>query len=1020
LGESAQDIEGTWNWAKDKWGADTKEGAVAAGEDALKAYGGGVGAQYLKPQQGGLAPNTEKSYLTDTLASQDRGDKPKLDAAPGAGGGGSSPAGDIAALAKVGLAIAGIPLPFRYGGAAGYADGGTPSREERERMLRQSEGLAARAASERLPSGLAPAPDRIGAPVSYDIQPSAPDVSARTAFGTRGSYNPDTGLVRNSYGDVVTGEEGAGLRGVLSAQQEAERTRLSDMARAATEQQAASPTAENTQARDAASEAYRAAMAIPTASEARRDYAPPSRFAMMMAPPAGGLVPAAGTPFTPIRQAAGTPFYQEPRQAAGTPFPARPQMGPQPLQAAGTPFPLREAAGTPFPLREAAGTPLPMSPLATSPRPLARPEGLGVAAVEQPVERAPTGVVAPQPKMGPVVPYGKQLDFITYELQKPEYNAYPTQKYATPSQAAIAFDDIYEKSGGQGNDIAAANAEDIYSAAQDGDLSRFPPNVQQAYQHFIDSGMDPIQASGATGRLMVESYAHMDPNARNTLGGGNGTYGIAQWRGDRMEELANFSGVPLDAITGAPISTPEGRYFPSSGVGGGASLSTRGQPENQQGGLGRGILTTDKPYEDRTTLGKMFYNEKDGSLNKNALLSLASGIGGMLSSPSQFFLPSLGLGLQGFAGTYAGLEKQAADIGLTGAETRRSDIAADTARLTEIGGSTFISLGNGKPPIPLWDYIANPEAYSTGDPQLDAQILQQASQKAAQQPQTSGVFATPEVQTLIEREADNAELDTTSVRAQSTAIENAVNASAAAARSSIPSILTRADAVAAVASPDAAVRAGVFGPIKQSLVNYFNDLSQTVSQFTGRELPTIEDPNGANAAANAQVILKEAIASGIVDASGSEELKIIMQSQPDVALTAEANSKLMAGLMVAGRADIRRSEFMRDYKNQPGNTFKTVIDAGQAFQETYGEQINAEKAVLKELIHYGSTAMPEEWKEAMGDYATPMEFLMTPGIPEEAKNEFILRLLPSLGIDPNTVAALNGPSGVYIGSYFGG
>jgi hypothetical protein len=660
-----------------------------------------------------------------------------------------------------------------------------------------------------------------------------------------------------------------------------------------------------------------------------------------------------------------------------------------------------------------------MSPLASSPRPVARPEGLGVAAVEQPTERAPTGVVAPQPKMGPVVPYGKQLDFITYELQKPEYNAYPAQKYATPGQAAIAFDDIYEKSGGQGNDIAVANAEDIYSAAQNGDLSRFPPNVQQAYQHFIDSGMDPIQASGATGRLMVESYAHMDPNARNTLNGGNGTYGIAQWRGDRMEELASFAGVPLDAITGAPISTPEGRYFPSSGVGAGASLSTRGRGEPQEGGLGRGMLTPDKPYEDRNVVGKMFYNE-DGTLNKNALLSLATGIGGMLSSPSQFFLPSLGLGLQGFAGTYAGLEKQAADIGLTGAETRRSDIAADTARLTEIGGSTFISLGNGTPPIPLWDYIANPEAYSTGDARLDAQILQQASQKAAQQPQGSGAFATPEVQTLIQREASNAKMNTTSVRAQSDAIESAVNSSAAAARSSIPSILTQADAVAALTSPDAAVRAGKFGPIKQSIAGYLNDLSATVSQFTGVELPIIDDPNGGNAAANAEIILKEAVASGIISASGVQELQLIMASQPNVALTAEANSKLMAGLMVAGRADIRRSEFMRDYKNQPGNTLKTVIDAGQAFQETYGDQINAEKAVLKELINYGSTAMPEEWKEAMGEYATPMEFLMTPGIPAEAKNEFILRLLPSLGIDPNTVAALNGPSGVYIGSYFGG
>jgi len=448
-------------------------------------------------------------------------------------------------------------------------------------------------------------------------------------------------------------------------------------------------------------------------------------------------------------------------------------------------------------------------------------------------------------------------------------------------------------------------------------------------------------------------------------------------------------------------------------------VSPAAAPADQRG-LAAGIPASDKPYEDRNALGKMFYNP-DGTVNRNALLSLASGVGSMLASPSQFFLPSVGLGLQGAASTYAGLEKQAADIALTREETRRTNIEADKMRIYEgQNGTMFINLGGGMPPIELWRYLENPAAYSTGDRQLDAQILRQAQEMSQNETPASGVFSAPEVQTLLNRETANSERNPNSARAQSDAIESAVNASAAVARSSIPSILTQADAVAAIASPDAAVRAGAFGSVKQTAANYLNDLSQTVSQMTGVQLPLITDPNGGDAAANAQIILKEAVASGMLNASGIQELQTIMGSQPNVALSAEANSTLMAGLLVSGRTEMRRSDFMRDYKQQPGNTYRTVIDAGQAFQEAYGNQILAEKAVLKDLIHYGNQPMPPEWAAILGDYKTPMEFLMTPGISPEDKNQFIMKLLPYLGVNDMVISALQGPEGIYIGNYFGG
>ena len=431
---------------------------------------------------------------------------------------------------------------------------------------------------------------------------------------------------------------------------------------------------------------------------------------------------------------------------------------------------------------------------------------------------------------------------------------------------------------------------------------------------------------------------------------------------------------------------------------------------------------TDKPWDERTTIGKMFYNP-DGSVNRNAMLSLLSGVGSMLASPSQWFLPSLGLGLQGFAGTYAGLEKQAADIGLTKAQERRERVAADKERIYEgAGGVMFINFGDGRPPVQLWDYLRNPGAYTTGDATLDAQIKREAEAAAAEYTGGSGVFSDPGVQSYLSRERANAEMNPNAARTQSDAIESATNAAAAVARSSIPSILTQADAVSKLTSPDAVVRSGAMGPLKQTVAVYVNELSKTINQLTNgaANLPVIQDATGEAAGSDAELILKYAVQNGMINATGYNDLLEIMKTQPNAALTEAANSKLMAGLLVSGRVDMRRADFMRDYKAQPSNNLRTVIDADQAFHDLYGDQILAEKAALTELIHYGSVPMPDEWKSILGDYSTPMEFLMTPGIPAAAKDEFILKLLPQIGVNPRVIEALNGPGGLYIGHYFGG
>jgi ribosomal protein S16 len=86
------------------------------------------------------------------------------------------------------------------------------------------------------------------------------------------------------------------------------------------------------------------------------------------------------------------------------------------------------------------------------------------------------------------------------------------------------------------------------------------------------------------------------------------------------------------------------------------NISTMSTPNQQyEGGV--------KPYEDRNWLGQIFHNpDAKGSMNKDAMLSLLSGVGTMLASPSPFFLPTLGAGLAGAANTYMAREGQRSDI----------------------------------------------------------------------------------------------------------------------------------------------------------------------------------------------------------------------------------------------------------------------------------------------------------------------------------------------------------------------
>lgn len=172
----------------------------------------------------------------------------------------------------------------------------------------------------------------------------------------------------------------------------------------------------------------------------------------------------------------------------------------------------------------------------------------------------------------PLIKLAPQLNFMWDELQGPENRTmrmFEANPNMGPGQYASLFEKMYERAGGAGDELAQKYASDVYSAMQDpAKAEGLPPNAKFTYAYLTQKGMTPQQAAGITGRLMVESYPSMDPSARNTIGGGAGTLGVAQWRGPRLEALAKSAGVSMDDIRALPSSTPEGNYYSQTGSGG--------------------------------------------------------------------------------------------------------------------------------------------------------------------------------------------------------------------------------------------------------------------------------------------------------------------------------------------------------------------------------------------------------------------------------------------------------------------
>lgn len=86
----------------------------------------------------------------------------------------------------------------------------------------------------------------------------------------------------------------------------------------------------------------------------------------------------------------------------------------------------------------------------------------------------------------------------------------------------------------------------------DGGKSDAKSRQKEAYDFFLEKGLTPAQASGIVGNLMQESYADLRTNVvgDKQLGPKGESYGIAQWRLDRKDNLFKVRPEDHDTLKG--------------------------------------------------------------------------------------------------------------------------------------------------------------------------------------------------------------------------------------------------------------------------------------------------------------------------------------------------------------------------------------------------------------------------------------------------------------------------------------
>jgi hypothetical protein len=186
------------------------------------------------------------------------------------------------------------------------------------------------------------------------------------------------------------------------------------------------------------------------------------------------------------------------------------------------------------------------------------------------------------------IPFDTQLAFLWDELTGKEnrtLKAFRGNNQLSPSGYAKQFEQLYERAGGSGMDTRMNNASTVFTEMQK-EVPDLPQNAIRAYRFLTDKGLSGAQASGVVGNLMAESYPELRANAFNPEGGGQGAYGIAQWRGSRLDDLNAFAKANRPQEAGTPLTAKMNGRKPMS-------LLSFMQPDNSGMNLGQRLMRRD-------------------------------------------------------------------------------------------------------------------------------------------------------------------------------------------------------------------------------------------------------------------------------------------------------------------------------------------------------------------------------------------------------------------------------------------
>ena len=631
----------------------------------------------------------------------------------------------------------------------------------------------------------------------------------------------------------------------------------------------------------------------------------------------------------------------------------------------------------------------------------------GVVANATPPTTTSNGVI---PRLRPDQQPNRGIPLLTqadYGMSEPEFKNYTSRKYNTPAEAAVGANDYYEMAGkGVGDAAAIQHANRIYKAIQNGGEG-LAPNELALYNHYKEKGWnDDTQIAGMIGRFNVEAGEGINPNARNTLGGGYGTYGIMQARGPRFEKLAAAGGLSPADLEAMPVTNGL-----SSGVAGGDNLNTQISTMDAQDYTG-GV----KPYEDRNFLGKFFYN-RDGSMNQNALLSVLMGVGKAAEAQTISPLGGILSGIGGGAEAYKGLQKQAADIGLTKAQTATEAVQflKNSIYYDQNLGMSLIPLANGSVQN-LSDFMVNPAGPSMGGNAMDEvirsivggaasrgvdlttatpeEILSGATLPPDQGPPAQPIPPAPEITTSPLPDAgmpvpqvvspyesfgtfpigdvENAYIAQAETRARmpmtqferQAAVERAEASRAAADAGTASSSLAFRNTNELAATVAKAAAANDLGPLGGVISTYEGLASQLAGTF-GIQYD--------GSAATSQALLNK-LSSLSADqmTADTAAASLYLQNKnifPDITSNATAAAEITAEMLTRNMFAYEKGQYINDiYRAQKG-VVKDLTGADALFNKQAGNIYQGEKANISELLKYAGNAEADaEVKQLVVDF----------------------------------------------------